>query len=53
MNQKQKLIEFYEILLLKPWEQLMERPMSADLYWAYKTLFQELAQNINCLRYNA
>ncbi|WP_115707088.1 TetR/AcrR family transcriptional regulator [Legionella sainthelensi] len=43
-SKKQKLIEFYEILLLKPWEQLMERPMSADLYWAYKTLFQELAQ---------
>ncbi|KTC83144.1 TetR/AcrR family transcriptional regulator [Legionella cincinnatiensis] len=43
-SKKQKLMKFYEILLLKPWEQVMERPMSADLYWTYKTLFQELAQ---------
>lgn len=41
---KIKLIKFYDLFLLEPWEQVMGKPMSSDFYGVYHTLFHELAE---------
>jgi AcrR family transcriptional regulator len=43
-SKKQKLTSIYKIFLIEPWEQIIGKPMSADFYIVYKTLFQEVAE---------
>ena len=43
-TKRDKLIEIYEIFLLEPWGQIIGKPMSAEFYMVYKTLFREVAE---------
>ncbi len=47
-SKKYKLANIYKIFLLEPWKLIMGKPMSADFYSVYNTLFQEIANKYKC-----
>lgn len=55
LSKKDKLIYFYEIFLLEPWEQIIGKPMSADFRINCQTLVPKLVekykrQRLKCIQ---